>query len=271
MDTYLGKTVIVTGGASGLGRELCLELAKAGADVFVSDINLDGAQETARMITDAGGSAEAVKTDVRNQEEVAALVDLVAGKGPLDYMFNNAGIIMFGEFRDMSYDEWRNFIDSDVMSVIYGTKCAYEVMIRQGHGHIVNTASIFGVFPFTLATGYTAVKQAVVGLSLALRPEAAGLGVKVSVACPGSIDTEVRKSYKVLKADREAFNRYIQKQIAPNPAAQKILKAVSRNKGLIVFPWYDAVFYWLYRIYPPANEWWQRPLVSMFRKRLREE
>ena len=271
MEAYLGKTAVVTGGASGLGRELCLELVMAGAKVFVSDINLEGARKTVEMITDAGGRAEAVRTDVRNQEEMAALVDRVAGEGPLDYMFNNAGIIMFGEFRDMSYDDWRNFVESDVMSVIYGTRCAYEVMIRQGHGHIVNTASIFGVFPFTLATGYTTVKQAVVGLSLALRPEAAGLGVKVSVACPGSIDTEVRKNYKVLKADREAFNSYIQKQIAPNPAARKILKAVSRNKALIVFPWYDAIFYWLYRVYPPAYEWWQRPLVSMFRKRLRQE
>lgn len=271
MENFRGKTAIVTGGASGLGRELCLELALAGARVFVSDINLEGAEATARMIAESGGGAEAVKTDVRDPGEVQALVDRAAAEGPVDYMFNNAGIIMFGEFRDMSLDDWRDFVESDVMSVIYGTKSAYEVMIRQGQGHIVNTASIFGVFPFTLATGYTAVKQAVVGLSLALRPEAAGLGVKVSVACPGSIDTEVRKSYRVLKADREAFNTYIQKQIAPNPAAKRILKAVSRNKGLIVFPWYDAVFYWLYRIYPPANELWQKPLVSMFRKRLRQE
>jgi len=271
MEEYVGKTAIVTGGASGLGRELCLELARAGAKVFVADINLEGAEKTAQMVASSGGRAKAVKTDVRNADEVEALIDGAVREGPLDYMFNNAGVIMFGEFRDMNYDDWRHFIDSDVMSVIYGTKRAYEVMIKQGHGHIVNTSSIFGAFPFALATGYSAVKHAVTGLSMALRPEAAGLGVKVSVACPGSIDTEVRKRYTVFKGDREAFNSYIQMQISPNAAALKILRGVSKNKGLIAFPYYDAFFWWMYRIHPSANEWWQRQLVRLFRKRLRQE
>ncbi|MDD3718295.1 MAG: SDR family oxidoreductase [Actinomycetota bacterium] len=271
MEEYAGKTAIVTGGGSGLGRELCIELARAGAKVYAADINLEGAEKTAGKIADLGGRAQAVKADVRDPDEVGKLVDGAVAEGPLDFMFNNAGIIMFGEFRDMSYDDWRHFMESDVMSVIYGTKCAYEVMIRQGHGHIVNTSSIFGAFPFALATGYTAVKHAVTGLSLALRPEAAGLGVKVSVACPGSIDTEVRQSYTVLKGDRELFNSYIQKQIGPNAAALKILRGVSKNKALIAFPYYDAVFWWLYRIHPSANEWWMRQIVRLFRKKCRQE
>jgi NAD(P)-dependent dehydrogenase (short-subunit alcohol dehydrogenase family) len=271
MEKYAGKTAIVTGGGSGLGRELCIELAKAGAKVYVADINAEGAENTVQTIADAGGRAEAVRTDVRNPDEVESLVESAAREGPLDYMFNNAGVIMFGEFRDMSYDDWRHFIESDVMSVIYGTKCAYEVMIHQGYGHIVNISSIFGAFPFALATGYTAVKHSVTGLSLALRPEAAGLGVKVSVACPGSIDTEVRQSYTILKGDRELFNSYIRKQMQPNAAALKILREVGRNKALIAFPCYDAVFWWLYRVHPSANEWWQRQLVRLFRRKCRRE
>ena len=196
MEEYAGKTAIVTGGGSGLGRELCIELARAGAKVYAADINLEGAEKTAGKIADLGGRAQAVKADVRDPDEVGKLVDGAVAEGPLDFMFNNAGIIMFGEFRDMSYDDWRHFMESDVMSVIYGTKCAYEVMIRQGHGHIVNTSSIFGAFPFALATGYTAVKHAVTGLSLALRPEAAGLGVKVSVAV--AVGVRVGVGVKVL-------------------------------------------------------------------------
>ncbi len=269
MKAFKGKTAIVTGGASGIGRELCIQLAKAGAKVYVADINKKGAEKTESTIIDNGGKAESVTVDMRNPDAVEKMVNAVSSKGKLDYMFNNAGMIMFGEFRDMNNEQWRRFIDTDVMTVVYGTSSAYRVMIAQGHGHIVNTASVFGLFPFTLGSAYTAVKQAVVGLSLALRPEAQDLSVKVSVACPGSVDTEVRNTYTILKADRNAFNSYIQKQLTPVKAARAILKGVRKNKGLIAFPWYDLIPWWLYRISPSLNFWWQRILVKLFRKRIR--
>lgn len=269
MNPFFGKRAVVTGGASGIGRELCLELSKLGATVIVADINEEGADKTVSVITGSGGRAESVLTDMRDPAAVERLVAQAASGRSLDYMFNNAGIIMFGEFRDMGYDDWRHFIDSDIMSVVYGTASAYEVMIRQGHGHIVNVSSVFGLFPFALATGYTAVKQAVVGLTMALRPEAADLGVNVSVACPGSVKTEVRKSYKILNGDREAFNALIMKELGPNEAALKILKGVRKNKGLIAFPLYDLVFWWMFRLFPSGNFWWQRKLVNLFRKRVR--
>lgn len=242
-----------------------------GAKVVVADINKEGADKTVSIITGSGGRAEAVMADMRSPGDVESLVNNVAAQGPVDYMFNNAGVIMFGEFRDMEYSDWRHFIDSDVMSVVYGTKCAYEVMARQGHGHIVNVSSVFGLFPFALGTGYTAVKHAVVGLSLALRPEAADLGVKVSVACPGSVNTEVRKTYTILKGDRDVFNSYILKQLTPNRTALKILKGVKKNKGLIAFPFYDLIPWWLYRLHPSLNNWWQRKLVRLFRNRIRSK
>ncbi len=269
MNPFSGKTALVTGGASGIGRELCLELAKLGASVVVADINEEGAEKTVAAITGSGGKAEAVVADMRDPDAVEELVRKAASGGSLDYMFNNAGVIMFGEFRDMSYEDWRHFIDSDVMTVVHGTSSAYKLMIRQGHGHIVNVSSVFGLFPFALATGYTAVKQAVVGLTMALRPEAADLGVNVSVACPGSVKTEVRKTYKILNGDREAFNAMIMKEMNPNETALKILQGVRKNKGLIAFPFYDLVFWWMFRLFPSGNFWWQRKLVNLFRKRVR--
>ena len=184
-------------------------------------------------------------------------------------MFNNAGVIMFGEFRDMGFDDWRHFVDSDIMSVVYGTACAYKIMMKQGHGHIVNVSSVFGLFPFALATGYAAVKQAVVGLSLSLRPEAADFGVKVSVACPGSVKTEVRQSYRIFNGDRDAFNSLIMKEMSPSTAAVKILDGVKKNKGLIAFPFYDLFPWWLYRMHASWNTWWQCKLVRLFRNKVR--
>ena len=269
MEVFRGKNVIVTGGASGIGRELCITLAQRGSRVIVADINLEGAQKTAAMIRNAGGRAEAAAADMRDPQAVEVLVAKSAAAGPLDYMFNCAGIIMFGEFRDMDYADWRRFIDSDVMSVVIGTTTAYNLMIRQGHGHIVNISSVFGLFPFALGTAYSAVKHAVVGLSLALRPEAQKLGVKVSVACPGSVDTEVRKSYTIFKGDRDVFNSFIKKQLTPRKTAEKIIRGVEKNRGLIAFPFYDLIPWWLYRICPSANNWWQVKLVNLFRNKIR--
>jgi NAD(P)-dependent dehydrogenase (short-subunit alcohol dehydrogenase family) len=266
---YAGKTAIVTGGASGIGRELCLELAKSGAKVYVADINAKGSEETVSLITGSGGMAASIVTDMRDPEAVDRLVAKVTSEGSLDYMFNNAGVIMFGEFRDMSFEDWRHFIDSDIMGVVYGTSIAYKAMREQGHGHIVNVSSVFGLFPFALATGYAAMKQAVVGLSLSLRPEAAGFGVNVSVACPGSVKTEVRKSYRIFNGDREAFNSLIWKEMSPNQAALRILDGARKNKGLIAFPFYDLFPWWFYRICPSFNYWWQRKLVNLFRSKVR--
>jgi NAD(P)-dependent dehydrogenase (short-subunit alcohol dehydrogenase family) len=269
MDTYKDKTAIVTGGASGVGRELCLQLAAKGATVIIADINEDKSISTVAEITGAGGTACAMVCDVRDADAVEKLVRTAASRGHIDLFINNAGVIMFGEFRDMTLADWQHFIDSDLKSVIYGTRFAYEVMIKQGFGSIVNVSSVFGLWPFALATGYSAVKQAVVGLSLALRPEAAGLGVNVSVACPGSIDTDVRKSYKICNGDRDKFNSFIYKQISPKKAAEKILKGAAKNKGVIAFPFYDLIFWWLFRINPALNFLWQKKVVRMFRKDIR--
>jgi len=270
MNIFQDKVAIVTGGASGIGRELCRELAGLGARVYVADINKEGADKTVSLIAGDGGKAESIAIDMCNPEAVEKMVHAVASQGTLDYMFNNAGMIMFGEFRDMSYDQWRRFIDTDIMSVVYGTFSAYTIMIKQGHGHIINTASVFGLFPFAMGTAYTAVKQAVVGLSLALRPEAHDLGVKITVACPGSIGTEVRNTYTIVKGNRDAFNSFIKKQLTPDKAAHAILKGVRKNKGLIAFPWYDLIPWWLFRISPALNFWWQRKLVNkVFRDKIR--
>jgi NAD(P)-dependent dehydrogenase (short-subunit alcohol dehydrogenase family) len=269
VQRFSGKVAVVTGGASGLGRALCVELARWGADVYVADINADGAAKTVSIIRQDGGKASSIVTDMRDPAAVDALVAAVAAEGPLDFMFNNAGVIMFGEFRDMGPEDWRHFVESDIMSVVYGTSSAYKVMMKQGHGHIVNVSSVFGLFPFALATGYAAVKQAVVGLSLSLRPEAESFGVKVSVACPGSVKTEVRKSYRIFNGDREAFNALIWKEMDPEDAARKILKGVRKNRGIIAFPFYDVVPWWFYRICPSSNDWWQRKLVNLFRSKVR--
>jgi NAD(P)-dependent dehydrogenase (short-subunit alcohol dehydrogenase family) len=184
---FEGKVAIVTGGGSGIGEAVCWELARRGAHVVVADIDAEAAERVAKLI-----GAEARRVDVSTEADVQGLVvDTVAAHERLDYMFNNAGIGIGGDARDLTSEHWRRVLDVDLNGVLYGTLVAYKVMARQGYGHIVNTASAAGLLPHLLNAPYSTAKHAVVGLSRSLRLEGADLGVKVSVVCPGFVRTNI--------------------------------------------------------------------------------
>ena len=205
MDHFENKVAIVTGGASGIGRALCEELGHRGAAmVVVADINAEGAQQVASAITTAGGQARAAHLDVSRADDVQKLINETASEhGRLDFMFNNAGIALGGEVRDTGLEHWQRILDVNLWGVIYGTKAAYQVMVKQGFGHIVNTASLGGLIPEPMATAYATTKHAVVGLSTSLRAEAAELGVNVSVVCPGFVQTRALDTATYVGIKRE--------------------------------------------------------------------
>jgi NAD(P)-dependent dehydrogenase (short-subunit alcohol dehydrogenase family) len=238
-----GKVAIVTGGGSGIGEGLCRELARRGARVVVADINSAEAGRVATAITSLGGQATADTVDVSRPEEVTRLVDeTAAAYGRLDYMFNNAGFAIGGDFRDLTLDHWRRVLDVDLYGVLHGMQAAYPIMVRQGFGHIVNTSSAGAFFPAPGNAPYCTAKHGLVGLALSLRLEGIDLGVKVSCVCPGFVRTNVYRNAEVagmtLPADipREQVAGAPAKMMDPARAAQVILDGVARNKAMIVFP-----------------------------------
>jgi len=249
---FQGKVAIVTGGASGIGRALCEELARRGAIVVVADINFDGAGAVASAIRLAGARATAAALDVTCVEEVERLVDdTVRAHGRLDYMFNNAGIGVGGEVRDLTLDHWRKCIDINLWGVIYGTRAAYQSMLRQGSGHIVNTASAAGLVGEPGLAPYSVTKSAVIALSTALRAEAEALGVRVSVVCPGFVDTAIYENAIGMHVDRKEFlDKLPVKLVSAPDAARAILRGVERNQAIIVFPFYARLAWWIMRIHP---------------------
>jgi NAD(P)-dependent dehydrogenase (short-subunit alcohol dehydrogenase family) len=264
---FQDRVAIVTGGASGIGRALCEELARRGAVAVAADIDCAGAQAAASAINANGGRATAALLDVTRAADVERLVeDTVRVHGRLDYMFNNAGIGVAGEVRDLSLDHWRKAIDINLWGVIYGTAAAYSAMLRQGSGHIVNTASAAGLIGGPGLAPYAVTKSAVVALSAALRAEAEGLGVRVSVVCPGFVDTAIYENAIGVKVDQDEFLAKLPvRLVSAADAARAILRGVERNEGIMVFPFYARLLWWLARINPSALAGFHRRMLANLR------
>ncbi|HUH72589.1 MAG TPA: SDR family oxidoreductase [Mycobacterium sp.] len=255
MGCFEDKVAIVTGGGAGIGEAVCRELARRGALVTVADINGDDAERVTTTIASSGGRAQACRVDVADEQDIRRLVEqTAAAHGRLDYLFNNAGIAIGGDARDLTSDQWRRVLDVDLYGVLNGTVAAYPIMARQGSGHIVNISSATGLLPQPLNAPYCTAKHAVVGLSLSLRLEGADLGVKVSAVCPGYVRTNIYQNVLLVNMPREEAARKPVKMIEPSQAAVTILDGVARNRALIIFPGYVRWAWRGYRLFPRAIE-----------------
>ena len=256
--TFDGATAIVTGGASGIGRGLAEELARRGCEVVLADLQVELAEEVASGIRVSGGKAQAVKIDVADFPAMEQLVrETVKSTGRLDYMFNNAGIVIGGYVNQYTIEDWNQVVDINLRGVINGIQAAYRTMMTQGFGHIINTASMAGLMPGPGNVVYTTTKHAVVGLSKSLRAEAAAVGIRVSVICPGVIRTPIlegggRYGKMLIDIPPEQARRMWEKlkPMSPNVFAEKVLNSVAKNKAVIIVPSWWKLFWWLNRLSP---------------------
>ena len=262
MQTFHQEVAIVTGGGMGLGRALCEELARRGATVVVADIDGDAAKRVAACLAQSGTQTRAVQVDVSNRQDVERLIETTVSEfGRIHYLFNNAAIFIGGDARDMSVDQWDRILKVNLAGVVYGTVSAYQIMTKQGHGHIVNVSSLSGLIPQPGNAAYCTCKHGIIGLSLSLRFEGADLGVKVSTACPGDMKTNIHKNMVVVNMSPEKVIelsdrfRFLVPEMTAADAACQVLRGVSRNQALIVFP---AKVRWIWRMYRalPSLTYW---------------
>jgi NAD(P)-dependent dehydrogenase (short-subunit alcohol dehydrogenase family) len=190
-----GKTIIVTGAGSGIGRTSSQVFAKDGAKIVVADMDETGGNETVASIVAAGGEAAYFQCNVADEDSVAALVAFTVDRyGKLDGALNNAGIEMRNKpVHELTGEDFRKVIDVDLTGVFYCIKHEFLAMKDSGGGSIVNTASASGVRAQANAADYVAAKHGVVGLTKAAAVDGGPLGIRVNAVCPGLIMTPMAK------------------------------------------------------------------------------
>jgi NAD(P)-dependent dehydrogenase (short-subunit alcohol dehydrogenase family) len=264
-----GVRAAVTGAGSGLGRAFAEQLARRKAKVLVSDIDLTGAEETARRVREAGGEADVQRCDVRDPAQVEALAARMDERwGGSDLVVNNAGVAVAGRVGDVAIDDWRWIVDINLLGVAYGCTAFVPRFRKQGRGYVVNIASAAGLVSIPQMGPYNATKAAVVALSESMNAELRGDGVHVTVVCPTFFVTNIirdsRGTAEQLDKDNAATRMTRSKIQAPD-VAEAALRAVAKN-DLYCVPMADGLWGWrLKRSFPG----WMPGLYARIEKRMR--
>ena len=230
MRTLDGKVVVITGAGSGIGRELALQAAEAGAVLALSDWDETGLVETAAAVEQvalrAGGAGEGVRTDKLDVRDRAAMRSYAASVreqlGRVNAVVNNAGVALHGDFTEVGYDDFEWVMDVDFWGVVQGTKEFLPHLIESGDGHVVNISSLFGLLGMPGQTAYNAAKFGVRGFTEALRMELAIAGHPVAVTCvhPGGIKTAIARNARATAShDQAHVAQHFDRKLARTSAA----------------------------------------------------
>jgi NAD(P)-dependent dehydrogenase (short-subunit alcohol dehydrogenase family) len=251
MRELRGKTVVITGAASGIGRAMAEAFASEGSRLVLADVELGALDETAAMLRAGGASVLAVPTDVSNPEQVEALADrAVAELGRVDVVCNNAGVALSGRLWEHSLKDWNWLFGVNLWGVVHGIRSFVPRMIAQGgEGHVVNTGSVAGLISGPFMGIYNVTKHAVVTLSETLQKELILMEtqVRVSVLCPGFVSTRILDAERNRPADlqnptpterhptfEEMASAAIAAGLPPSEAAARVVDAVKHERFYVL-------------------------------------
>ena len=271
--TFQGSVAIITGGASGIGRAIGLELARRGAaEIVIADLQKELAEAAAGEIRGLGSRATVVPLDVRDGDGVERMfADVQRSSGRIDYVLNNAGTGAMGETQLLEKRDWDLTIDINVGGVVNVVRAAYPRLLAQGYGHLVNTASMAGLVGSPFLSAYVATKHFVVGLSKSMRIEGAHRGVRVSALCPGAVKTPLltggsigRSLYEMSEERKLAWwARFYPGDVTV--FAKQALDEIAKNRSIIILPKHNRIGVALFRLIPGLEE---RVMAKIFAKTL---
>ncbi|HWJ83640.1 MAG TPA: SDR family oxidoreductase [Nocardioides sp.] len=256
-----GRNVLVTGAASGIGRAVALQAARAGAVLHLTDVNATALQAVADEIVAAGGRvAVAEPADVADHDAVRRLAATVGARsGAMDVVLNVAGIARWGTVRSLEHDDWRQLVEVNLMGPIHVIEEFVPPMIEAGRGgQLVNVSSAAGIIGMPWHAAYSASKFGLRGVSEVLRFDLRRHGIGVSLVCPGGVDTGLVESIRIAGVDSEsrAFRRarkgFQRRAVTPEHAAEAIWKGVRRNRYWVYTSPDIRVVHALQRFFPPG-------------------
>jgi NAD(P)-dependent dehydrogenase (short-subunit alcohol dehydrogenase family) len=277
VSNLTGKTALVTGAGSGIGRATALAFARNGADLVLCDVSKEGLDGTAGRIQSLGrGGVTSHVVDVADADQMADLAAAVHERVPaVDLLMNNAGVAIGGGFLDTSLPDWEWILGVNLRGVIHGCHYFVREMVERGAGgHVINVSSAAGYAASAELAAYCTTKFGVLGLSESLREELARHGIGVTAVCPGIIDTPITRAAKMVGRDmtpemREEMVRvYERRGYTPERVARNILKAVSRNRGVAPIAAEAWLMYYGKRFFPGALAWLSRRARERSRRRL---
>jgi len=225
-QTLKGRTAVVTGAASGIGRAIAEALAGAGASVCVADLNGDGARQAAAEIEGEGGRAIPLRVDVSRWDQVAPMVEAaVRAFGGVDILINNAGLQHIAPVHEFPVDKWDLLIGVMLTGTFFCTRAALPHMLARRWGRVVNISSIHGLVASPFKSAYVSAKHGVIGFTRTLALEVAEAGITANTVCPGYVRTPLVEGQ--IAAQAEAHG------IPPTEVVERIMLAPAALKRLL--------------------------------------
>jgi NAD(P)-dependent dehydrogenase (short-subunit alcohol dehydrogenase family) len=233
-----GKTVLVTGAASGIGLETALAFAGRGADLVICDVDEAGLAAAGERIEKLGRNVLARRVDVSKADEMQAFSEEVhRGVEAVDILMNNAGVAIGGPFLSTSLPDWNWILGINTLGVVHGCHFFIPKMVERARGgHVINVSSAAGYTASSALAAYNATKYSVLGLSEALWEELRPHSIGVTAVCPGLIDTPITRNARLVgemdkpEMREEMVRGYQRRGYTPERVARNILKAVSKNR-----------------------------------------
>lgn len=230
-----GTVAFVTGAGSGIGRAIAHRLAARGTRVLVTDVDEERTTVVANEIVDAGGTALAQRCDVAQDADFVAARDrCLTDFGRVDIVVNNVGVLVAGRPEQIPIDAWQRILDLNVLGVVRSNAVFLPVLMEQGHGHIVNTASASGIINYAYdRTPYAASKAAVLMLSEALFMYLLPYGVGVSCLCPAGVSTNILEQIRFI-GEQLPLSAPELPVVEPGAVGQRVVDAIERREFLVL-------------------------------------
>ncbi|MDB5284587.1 MAG: 3-oxoacyl-(acyl-carrier-protein) reductase [Bacteroidota bacterium] len=237
MKNFKDKKIVITGGGSGMGRHLAYQLADLGAEIFITDINEETVNETAKDIIAKGGKCKPYVVDSGSEKDIYAFAGkILLEEKWIDVLFNNAGMAL-GEITlvEVKEEHLKKIMDVNLWGVIHFTRAFLPTMLTRPEAHLVNTISVFGIIGVKTQVPYCTTKFAVRGFTEALRMELVGTNVTVSCVHPGGIKTNIARNGIHYKNSQKSIDKLDKVAItSAEDAATIIINGMKKNKQKIL-------------------------------------